>query len=445
MGRTIGVIGPPELVSKVLMAALEFPQHNFMDLHYDHEEDTLEIFKANQDKMDVCLFTGPWPYRRVKRELKDGHLYMPMVHISNIGSAIHKIIAQMLIDGVCVHNLSFDCVAPMEASEILAEIGLSSDGMYFMPHNGSVERRRYVMYHESLWKSGKTTGCITGLRGAYLKLKQRGVPAYWSEPSLGTIREAVVKAVLEAETLETSSYQLVVGLAQIVDPDHNNEDILSVSQHTKATMFKVLLEFGEAHGISVVPLEYNYFGLFMTRGTLKDITDDYSKLPQMADISTECKGQIVFGFGVGATAALCYANAVLALKYALEASGGGYIVFGDGRVIGPLGDDTRLEFSRTMTNSQIVAQADKSGLSVATLTRVQSVLSKQGSQIITPEQLAIGLAVTKRNARRILSQLLDAGLANVVGLDQPGTRGRPQRVFEVNLGGYEHVDAEKAK
>jgi hypothetical protein len=52
---------------------------------------------------------------------------------------------------------------------------------------------------------------------------------------------------------------------------------------------------------------------------------------------------------------------------------------------------------------------------------------------ITPEQLADSLRVSKRNARRILLKLTDSGLASIVGIDQPGTRGRPQRVFQVHL------------
>jgi len=78
--------------------------------------------------------------------------------------------------------------------------------------------------------------------------------------------------------------------------------------------------------------------------------------------------------------------------------------------------------------------SSQSGLSVATLSRVQAALRANGSLFITADNLAAYMSMSERNARRILARLEEAGLARVAGLNQAGTRGRPQKVYRVMLG-----------
>ena len=432
MGQTIGVIGTPDLVRTVLEIARQFQGHTFLDLHYEDETETVSIFRANKDKMQVCLFTGNWPYAKVKAECQEREISIPLVYISDAGSAVHKTISKLLIDGVDVRRLSIDTITPQEAAESFGEIGLSLDGLYLMPFAGPIRREEFVSFHKSLWKSGKTAAAITFLRTAYLELKQHGVPVYRCTPSTGALREAVVKAVLEAQAIETRSYQLVIGLTEMASGRSSAE--VYKNQRKRAVLFQSLLEFGEATGISVVPMEGTRFGLFMTRGTLEEVTSGYSSFDKASEITKACSEKVFIGFGVARTAALCYANAELALKYSREAGGGcAFVVSEEGRVIGPLASDGGLDFRRSTVDKKVLNQALASGLSISTIGKVKSVLARNSTTLITPEQLALSLSISKRNSRRILAKLCAAGLAEVSGLDQPGTRGRPQRVYQINL------------
>jgi len=114
-------------------------------------------------------------------------------------------------------------------------------------------------------------------------------------------------------------------------------------------------------------------------------------------------------------------------------------VFEDSRVVGPLGAPQTsgplhpLEFTTSTTDPALVSMSSTSGLSVATISRVQAALRANGSLFITAENLAAFMSMSQRNARRILSRLKEAGLARVAGLNRAGTRGRPQKVYRVTL------------
>lgn len=49
------------------------------------------------------------------------------------------------------------------------------------------------------------------------------------------------------------------------------------------------------------------------------------------------------------------------------------------------------------------------------------------------DDLSKWLGMTQRNARRILSCLEKVELAEVVGTEAPGPRGRPRKIFKIGM------------
>ena len=73
------------------------------------------------------------------------------------------------------------------------------------------------------------------------------------------------------------------------------------------------------------------------------------------------------------------------------------------------------------------------GLSVMTLQRIRSAVDLQGNSDITTQDLAGTLQVTVANANRFVNHLLSAGYAEVVGEKKAPLRGRPTRVYRIEL------------
>jgi hypothetical protein len=445
---SIGVVGPPDLVGKTLDVAGGFPQYRFLGLSYEDENDTVPLFERNRARMDVCLFTGNWPYLKVRKYYGGRDCGIPLVYVYDTGLGIYQALAKMLHEGVDTTRLSIDTATPDEAKRCLTDIGLQSEALFFLSVDRPIEKSEFVSFHRSLWKRGKTTAAATFLRSAYAELRGDGMPVYRCTPSLGGLKEAVVRAVLELEALKARASQLVVGLVSFGRRDTHSsreqrppgESALSDSPTSRASLLKALLEWAGPLGISVVPLEGGRFGLFMTRGVLEEVTEKETTFETASRIAKRCGRPVFFGFGVAPTASLSFANASLALGYSIEAAQScAFAVFEDSRIVGPLGSGhspetpNPLEFSTSTIDPALVLMSSQSGLSVPTVSRVKTVLRANGSLFITADQLAMSLSISKRNARRILTNLADAGLARVAGLNQGGTRGRPQRIFKVLL------------
>ncbi|NRG25959.1 hypothetical protein HRF69_02375 [Bacillus circulans] len=65
---------------------------------------------------------------------------------------------------------------------------------------------------------------------------------------------------------------------------------------------------------------------------------------------------------------------------------------------------------------------------------VQKIIDIQkniGKHAITASDVAEWLKMTPRNARRILTNLEEQGLAKIIGEEVPLTRGRPRKIYQI--------------
>ena len=435
MGSTIGILGHKDIVKVMLDISIQqYPQYSFLDLSYDDERESEGTFRKNHSRMDVCLFTGVWPYTKVRSTLGQTDLSLPMVYASHSG-AIYKTIARMLNEGGDMSRVSVDAVSKEEAWLSFSEVGLQPQELFLMPFSDAAPREQYISFHQDLWREGRTTSMITLHTNAYKHLHREGFPVFHCSIGVAAMREAIVHAVLELQTAQMREQQIVVGLVDVATPRGQVSDEMYANQRHKTSLYQALLDFGESAGLSVVPLEGLRFALFLTMGSLNQITNRYTSLALVSKLC-ELSGSSVFcGFGVGPTVNACYVKALMAQNNAKQCGeSSAFVVFDNGDVCGPLGArGASLAYNTRSINKQRIANSQDSGIGVATLSKVKAVIESGGTTLITPERLADELRISKRNARRILIKLTNAGLARVKGIDQTGNRGRPQRLFQVNL------------
>lgn len=110
-----------------------------------------------------------------------------------------------------------------------------------------------------------------------------------------------------------------------------------------------------------------------------------------------------------------------------------YIINQDKKVIGPIGNGERLNFALKTDDKNILNWAEKTGLSISTLTQIESLLKKLQRDRITATDIQEGLGVTLRTANRIMNKLLSGKAAEKVGIEQPVYRGRPRQLYRIRL------------
>jgi len=123
--------------------------------------------------------------------------------VADTSLGIYQALAKMLHDGVDNSRLSIDTATREEAERCLIDVDLRTEALFFLPVESPIGRKEFVDFHKSLWEKGETTAAATLLRGAYVELKRQGMPVYRCTPSLGGLKEGLVRAVLELEALES--------------------------------------------------------------------------------------------------------------------------------------------------------------------------------------------------------------------------------------------------
>ena len=153
----------------------------------------------------------------------------------------------------------------------------------------------------------------------------------------------------------------------------------------------------------------------------------------VCDITLELLGRLgvqpAVGYGIGPDIMTARSRAVKAAELA-QRSGESQLVDDSGaRPLLPPSVDA----SEPAVSQQLQAAAQKAGLSVVTLQRIMSATELLGRRELTTQELAAALQVTVANANRFMNQLHTAGLAQVVGERKALTRGRPTRVYRLDI------------
>lgn len=150
-----------------------------------------------------------------------------------------------------------------------------------------------------------------------------------------------------------------------------------------------------------------------------------------ADLARRLDFPAAVGYGVGGSLHLAVRNARAARREA-ELTGRSYLRNEKGDLIGPL--DAAIPLVVKGPGGRDVSEtARRCGLSTHTIQKVAAAMKLSGSSRMTAQDLAGRFGVTARNANRILSGLVAGGCAKVAYHQAPGSRGRPVKVYELNL------------
>ena len=339
-------------------------------------------------------------------------------------------------DGRDIEKASIDYISNRSVQETYAGLGLCTDNVVVEEGQGFPSTDQIVAFHRQLFEAGKTELIVTGLRSAYDRLCSLGLPAYRLKPTKSAIRETYQLAILEAKALLNKATQATVGILNIdnfsawVNTAKSEYEI----QKVKLRLHEIVLEYSQSIQGSVTYRGGDEFVIFATRGAVEEATNFYEVAPLISHVKNELPFSISYGLGLGTTAAEAEQNARSALAKAKEVGGNSCFVFTeDGKVLGPLGTNQQLEYLQRSSDERIVRCAKAAGLSVTTISRLESLIRKKGRSCLTANDIAEGFGVTLRSGRRILAALEQAKLARAVGEEQPVGRGRPRQVYKIEL------------
>jgi hypothetical protein len=439
---TIGVVGPHDLVERIMLSGAATPGPNGAGLGaaglgspgiasgwpglarrlvgaaYRNEQEAADKALRLGPGIDAWLFASPVPYSYARRA---GVLRGPATCVPLSGSALYATLLSASRDGT--HDLSrvsVDVLARSEVTEALADLGLPADGVHVReePANAAT----LAAFHERLWRRDQTTLAITCLEHVAQRLAALEIPALVVRPTASAIRSALRTATLLGAQRRLEEGQLAVAVVEVPTlrevarrsaPRQSREEI-------RLTVHRLLLQEAQRMQATVSPLGDYAFLVTATRGSLAAATDGFRVPPFTERARGELGMAVEVGVGLGRTAqdAEAHARAALARSHAAPANRG-FVLDREGHTLVP------------SPREPVTAQAGNPK-GMATLARLAEKLSADRSaQVVDAETAGRMLGVTSRTARRLLHTLVEEGLAWPLPPSRTPQPGRPRQFYRL--------------
>ncbi len=195
----------------------------------------------------------------------------------------------------------------------------------------------------------------------------------------------------------------------------------------------ILIDYGEESQSIIKWPERKEVKFITTRGALQFENSQSKEMRLLREIFSKTQIKASIGIGIGQTANEAELHAREALKKASVNNPSCFVMDLDGTVHGPIGNEIQLCYSIRSDDQRVLEMAKLANLSSSTINRILSFCEAIGKNTFTTKELANGLGITPRSARRILTKLEKVKLATVTGEEQPVHRGRPRQIYSLVL------------
>lgn len=427
----LAVVGPSDSVALITEIAQEREVLNILSLVYQDASEVPGIIKKMDDYVDVWLFSGIVPYLHAK---DSAVTLKPLYYIPHTGSSLYRALLQILdVENLEVGKISFDTFNKKEIEESFADIPIVVPEIYVNDYSNIISAEEITHYHYQLWLDGKSNIAVTCFLSTYNELRELGVPTFRIWPTRDNIRTMLTIAISKVQEIRSKGSQIAIHHIAI---DKYDDLIAQVASNyeirrIELKLYELLINYTEMLKGSILMLGEGHYTIYSTRGIIENITKDFTVMPLFEEITSNMALNVSGGIGFGPTAYAANENAHSALALARQA---GYskwmVVLDDKSVIGPLSSATYLQYAIKSDDQNMQNLAVKLNIRTTTLMKMLAALKRFDSEIINAEDLALYLSITTRSARRLLSNLINNGLAISAGEEGVG-KGRPRNLYRI--------------
>lgn len=427
---TVGLFGPRRLVKTMSEVGQEVAERSvhgvrFLTGGYDDLSEAEERYLRLRDRIDSAVFPGPWAFDLATT----GHwLTVPSTHLPLTGAALYAALlrASLTIPDVDLSRVSIDSLSLADVSEAYSEIGLDTAQVYDVPYEGPESVPGFAAFHREKWERQHTTVALTTILSVERELRADGVPVLRIAPTRSSVRDALETAVLLGQGTRMGAHQLAMIAVQVIPSGAESGDYwqqeLALSTHQK------LLSEARQVGASVTRRSDTLFLVTTTYGALLRLTEQFAVAPFLGPLTAQLGVPVAVGAGTGQTARAAEANALMAVEESV-AAGGKVAVYLDGS-----SDRLDLEPGAATTDAAPVdgtSPIDQRAFEI--VTSIASAMSPApGRQVVVDvESVAAIMQVTQRTGRRMLKELVEAGLAWPLPPARSTGGGRPRQQFRL--------------
>lgn len=433
----IAVVGPDDLVEHSIMAQHRKPREfdwQLIAAGYREEHQVPEVLRRVEDKIDVCLFTGPLPHDIARHA---DVLRVPAAFVPLNDAALYR----ALLEGVMnksfdLTKVSIDTLSEQEIEEAYAEIDAAINCVRSHPYEVGEHAADVAEFHLNCWRSGEITAAVTCIRSVWQLLRAAGVPALRVLPTQASVRASLRTVGLMGMGNHLAGAQIAVAIVEFSVPKAPATDRPGLYWRDEFRLPLHQLLLSEARRIDAVvqPFEERGFLLVTTVGALAANTNGFRSAPFVDRIRGELGIDAYVGVGIARTVAEAAERAGQAVVRAHEnhgfalSSGENFLVLPDrtGGLSGTKpGSRQREEALRLLRRIVRALEPDREFS--------QRTGHKHGDDpyVVVAEEVASALRTTQRTARRNLRLLSDEGLIWVLPSDRTPQPGRPRHRYRL--------------
>ncbi|SDI17017.1 hypothetical protein [Alteribacillus bidgolensis] len=428
-----GIVGPQDIVDSIIKIINdEFKQTILaVPFIYKKPSETTSIINDNYEYVDVWIFSGPglYPFAEESKSKQ------PFFYLLTDGFSLIKTLMEIgYNDQKNLSRLSIDFLTEKNVIETYKDLGLPTDHLGIKEYSSSTPLEEYLLFHENMYQSNKVDICVTALRFIYEELKRKNIPVYRILPSRTNIRENLQAALQKWDADHSKKSQIAILFIKVKKKKKqmNYQEMNYDTNRLELKLEDLVLSFAEDISGSFVPVGMGTFIAFSTRGSLSE------KQYRIEELLNKCALLINLpmniGIGYGESTLNAEENARSALYYSQNYGPfSAFIVDSNGRVDGPLNNPEDLIFEEKSTNEDIMKKLRKCNVTLSTFHKIMTLQKQLNNESITSLDISTWMQMTERNARRILSELVEAELALVIGSEPSEKKGRPRNKYRLNL------------
>jgi hypothetical protein len=426
---TIGIVGPHELVERIMLSGLplatgpgaapaadrETVTRRLVTAAYRDEQEAPEKVSRLGGTVDACLFASRVPYEFARRA---GVLTVPATYIQLSGSPLYAALLRASRDGRDIGRASIDVLTQADADDALAELGIPTGGIHVREEVSSPAVM--ASFHERLWRQDQTSVAFTCLQSVSRRLSAAQVPVFPLRPTGSAIRSALRTATLLAGYRRLENAQLAVVIVEVptLRDTVRRGAPRQAREELRLTVHRFLVQEAQRIQATVSTLSEHGFLVVATRGSLAQAADGLGGPPFVERARSELGIGIEVGVGAGRTELEAEARARASLGRPAPAS----------RTAVP----ARERAGQPLVPGPRPPAGTTTRRGLDTLVRLSEKLSATGATpVVDAETAGRLLSVTPRTARRLLATLVEEGLAWPLPPSRSPQPGRPRQAYRL--------------
>lgn len=425
-------------IKKIISTKFEYVETTGVELANDEMTDeAVQTLKELLPQLDGVLYTRNDPYKLVVSRLD--HSGVPARYINvDAASFIQSLLIAKLNLNSDIFHVSIDTLDYNTVMNSYESLEIPMDNVHPIMVQVDTHAEHFVdataQAHIESYRNGLCSVCITNIRNVQETLAAMEIPCVLMTPSPDNCINEIRRLLFQwspSKSEEGTACMLCIR-AELSGDYYLYRKTMVQNVLDVSSLSESIVMFAQRVNGAYLHKGEQDFTIVCNFDALSDATENFTQLPLLAQVYTNTPYRLSIGIGTGINYQNALMNAELGTHRAWAEGGNrAYLVHSESRIIGPIQPNELLHAHRTQINHQLTKAAQVCGMSINTITKIDTFARRKNNGSFITTELAEELHISFRTAARIVEKLEKQGYLVEIGRSAINGRGRPTRIFRL--------------